>query len=100
MQKQTLQQNFRNYKNAKNTQYHCHRKNINKALNQIMNKKTDRRTIQGRGTPQTNENIYQKRITYNIEINGHATHVENNMAHKNNKTPYNMHANTTKTKNR
>jgi len=39
MQKQTLQQNFRNYKNAKNTQYHCRRKSINKALNQIMNKK-------------------------------------------------------------
>ena len=37
------------------TQYHCHRNNISKILNPITNKTIDRRTIQGRGTPKTEE---------------------------------------------
>jgi len=31
--------------------------------------KKDRRTIQGRGTPQENEQIYRGKIAYNIDIN-------------------------------
>ena len=67
----TMPRKIPNYKKMpkEHTQYHCHRKNINKALNQTTNKEIDRRTIHGRGTPKTKENIYHKRITYNIEIN-------------------------------
>jgi len=65
-----MQRNIPNNKKCQtHTQYRCHHKNINKTLNLIKNKTIDRRTIQGRGTPKTEENIYHKRITYNIEIN-------------------------------
>jgi len=66
-----MQRKMPNYKKMLNahTQYHCRRKNINKSLNQATNKEIDRRTIQGRGTPKTEENIYRKIITYNIKIN-------------------------------
>ena len=53
----------------KHTLYHCHLKNTNTYLNNITTGKKDRRTIQGRGTPQENEIIYHGRITYNTEIN-------------------------------
>ena len=47
------------------TKYHCRSKNVNKNLNQTTQRKIDRRTIQGRGTHDTPENIYKDRITCN-----------------------------------
>ena len=49
------------------TKYHCRNKNVNKNLNQTT-QKTDSRAIQGRGTPDTPENIYKDRIAYSPEL--------------------------------
>ena len=52
----------------KHTKYHRRNKNVNNQFNQLNEQKQDRRTIQGRGTPDEKENIYQNRITYNPDI--------------------------------
>ena len=79
----------------KHTLYHCHEKNANTPLNQTTTGKKDRRTIQGRGTPQENEQIYQGRITYDTAINKWICNTcGKNMTRKTNKTQYNMHVST------
>ena len=68
------------------TKYHCRNKNVHKCLNKTTTK-TDRRTKQGRGTPNIPGNIYKNRshASGNWQ-NGYATHLENNTHRKVNKT--------------
>merc|ERR1712112_20160 len=50
------------------TKCHCRNKNVNKDINQTTAVETDRRTIQGGGTPDTPRNIYKNRIARNPEL--------------------------------
>jgi len=64
-------------------------------------KKIDRITIQGRGTPNISE-TYIKTGSHTTKKStiGYATHVQNNMARKARKTPYNMHVDTSNKQNK
>jgi len=78
-------------RNTKNTT--VVKKSKHTLLNKLATSKTDRRTIQGSGTPQENETRYQNRIEYNTEENKLVCKTCNkNMNRKTNKMPYNMHA--------
>ena len=67
---------FSTVEKCKNAHYTT-AKNTNKLLNSTTIGKKDRRTIQGRGAPQENEQIYQgKSHITQKSTNGYATHVE------------------------
>jgi len=53
----------------KHQKYHWRKKIKNTLLSQMARNKTDRRTIQGRGTPKGNETLYQNRTQYNMAEN-------------------------------
>ena len=83
----------------KHQKYHCRKKNQNTLLNKLTISKTDRRTIQGIGTPQENETRYQNRIEYNTKANKWVCKTRNrNMICEINKMQYNTHSSTSKRK--